>query len=203
MEKIIEFIQSHANYAHWLIFGSILLAGCGIPISIDIMICTAATLAAVVIPAMTVKLILAIFFGCVFASWIAYWIGRIVGIRIVKWPFFSKILSEKRLEKMKRFHKQRGPYALIIGRFIPFGVRNCIYMSSGISRTPFLKFAAWDAVACTLWTLFFFPLYYMLGKNVDLIYNDLKAFNFLLLIAFCVTVIGVVWYKKRKKKKHV
>lgn len=103
---------------------------------------------------------------------------------------------------MKRFYSQRGPFALIIGRFIPFGVRNALYMSSGMSRHSFLKFALWDGLACFIWALASFSLYYTLGKNIDALYGSVKWVNLIIFVAFSVTVIGIIWYKKRKKAKE-
>ena len=203
MHPIIEVIQNNAQYAHWLIFGASLLAGMNIPISIDVLMITTATLAAVVIPASTLKLFLAIFLGCLLSSWITYWIGRKLGTKIIKWPFFSKIFSKKRLSNVKKFHEKRGTMALIIGRFIPFGVRNVLFMSNGMSKMSFSKFILWDGIACAIWSLVCFSLYYVLGKNADVLYTDLKIINFFIFFVFSMTVIGVIWYKKRKKKKHV
>lgn len=38
MEALIEWVLSHAEHAHWYIFGAILLAGFNIPISADILV---------------------------------------------------------------------------------------------------------------------------------------------------------------------
>ena len=117
---MLEWIHSHAEYAHWILFGGALLAGMNIPISIDLLMILAATLAATIIPANILKLFLALFFGCLFSAWIAYWIGRKLGPRLHKLPLFSKMLSEKRMKKIKLFYDNRGPMAYILGRFIPF-----------------------------------------------------------------------------------
>ena len=41
---------------------------------------------------------------------------------------------------MMGFYKKYGALTLVIGRFIPFGVRNAIFLTSGISKMPFAKF---------------------------------------------------------------
>ncbi len=106
------------------------------------------------------------------------------------------------MAKVQKFFEKRGFFALIIGRFIPFGVRNCLYMTSGMSKMSFPKFALCDALACTLWASLSFGLYYTLGKNIDTIYSQVKFANLLIFIAFSVTVIMSIWYKKKKKAKE-
>jgi len=202
MENWTTFIQNQAPHAHWYIFGGTLLAGMNIPISIDLLMIISATLAATVIPFHIIHLFLAIYLGCIISAWISYWIGRKLGPSLQKLPLFTKIFSDKRMNRMKRFHEKRGHFALILGRFIPFGVRNCLFMSSGMSRLSFAKFALWDAVACTLWSICSFSLYFFLGKNIDALYSHVKLINLCIFIAFSVTVIGIIWYKKRKNEKR-
>ena len=202
MENWLSIIHEHASHSHWFIFGGALLAGLNVPISIDLLMIISATLAATVAPHMVVHLFLAIFLGCLFSAWISYWVGRLLGPKLVTWPLFSKIFSPKVLKKVKDFNKKRGHFALILGRFIPFGVRNCLYMSNGMSRVPFYKFALWEGLACSLWSIGTFSLYYALGKNIDRLYSQVKFVNLLIFAAFSVTVIGIIWYKKKKRSKE-
>ncbi|NGX37200.1 MAG: Inner membrane protein [Chlamydiae bacterium] len=199
---MLEWIQNHAEHAHWILFGAALLAGMNIPISIDLLMILAATLAATLVSTNVLTLFFAMFFGCLFSAWIAYWIGRKLGPKLLKFPLFSKMLNEKRIEKMKVFYEKRGPMAYILGRFIPFGVRNALFMTSGISRIPFAKFALYDTIGCVLWSCSSFFLYYLLGKNIDALYSQVKSVNLLIFIAFSVTGIGLIWYKKKKNVKE-
>jgi membrane protein DedA with SNARE-associated domain len=199
MESFIEWITLHAPHAHWFIFGAILLAGINIPISADLLIIGAAFLAATVVPENTIHLYLSILFGCYFSAWIAYWTGRLLGSRFLKYNWFRRFLPPERLEKAQKFYEKHGLWTLLLGRFIPFGVRNCIFISSGMSRLSFLKFALWDLIACSIWVTLSFYIFYTLGQNYQLLYENLKIFNLCLFGAFGVTLIGVIWYKRRKK----
>lgn len=202
MENWLTFINAHSEYAYFCIFGAALLAGMNIPISIDLLMIISATLAATIIPEHLYHLFFAVFLGCLFSAWVAYILGRTVGPRLLKLPFFSKLLSPTRMKKIKDFYKKKGPFALILGRFIPFGVRNALYMSCGISRVPFFKFVIWEGLACALWSSICFTAYYSLGKNIETLYSNVKMINVFIFIAFSVTVIGTLWYKKRKKVKE-
>jgi membrane protein DedA with SNARE-associated domain len=199
MESLIQWITAHAQHAHWFIFGAILLAGLNIPISADLIIIASAFLAADIIPEHTIHLYLAVFLGCYFSAWIAYWIGRLLGRKLCRIRWFSKILSLEKLEKAQKFYEKYGFFTLLLGRFIPFGVRNCIFMTSGMSRMHFGKFALWDLFACFIWSATSFYLFYKLGQNYQAVAGFVKTFNLLLFAAFSVTLIAFIWYKRRKK----
>ena len=202
MEKWIEFIQHHAVHAHWFLFGASLLAGMNIPISIDLLMIIGAILAATTFGASVPKLFFALYLGCAISAWIAYWMGKKLGPSLLKLSFFSKFVSAARIETMRKFYEKRGFMAFVIGRFIPFGVRNALYMSSGMTGLSFRKFVLRDGIACSLWSLVSFTLYYMLGKNIPVLYSHVKTANLFIFLAFGVTLITIFWYKKKKKAKE-
>lgn len=201
MDYLLNLISQHAHVAHWYIFIGIVLAGANMPISIDMMVISAALLASQIIPENRLELYLSVLVGCLCSAWLSYWIGRLVGPKIANWPFFAKILKPEKLEKIKTFYGKYGLLTLIIGRFIPFGVRNCIFMTAGMSQTSFKAFALRDAIACPLWTTIAFYVFFTLGNNLETLSQHLKIINISLFAAFSVTVIGVIWYKKRNHAK--
>lgn len=201
MDSLTEIITRHAHNAHWYIFIAIILAGFNLPFSADILILVSALLAATVVPEHAWLLFFAILSGCYLSAMCAYWLGRILGSSLCKRKFFAKLLNPQRLDKVKNFYERYGLWTLIIGRFIPFGVRNCIFMSTGMSKVHFGKFILRDAIACSLWCSIAFYLFYTLGQNYEVVWHYLKAFNLVLFAAFSVTVIGLIWYKSRKKAR--
>lgn len=201
MEHLTEIITHHAHNAHWYIFVAIILAGFNIPFCTDLLILAAAVLAATIVPENTWLLYGSVLIGCYLSAMCAYWLGRLLGKALCKTKWFSKLLSAQRLAKINLFYNKYGLWTLVLGRFIPFGVRNCIFMSSGMSKLHFGRFILMDALACTLWSSVCFYLFYTLGQNYDTVWRYLKTFNVLIFVAFSVTVIGFIWYKSRKKLK--
>lgn len=202
MEDLAAIITHHAHNAHWYIFIAIILAGFNIPLSADVLILLAAIIAATIVPEHAWLLFFSVLIGCYLSAMCAYWFGRLLGSALSERKFFSKIINPQRLEKIKQFYEKYGLWTLVVGRFIPFGVRNCIFMSSGMSKLHFGKFILMDAVACAIWCSSAFYLFYTLGQNYDVIWHYLKAFNLIIFAAFSVTVIGLIWYKIRKKPKR-
>jgi membrane-associated protein len=201
MQSLIEFIINNSAYAPYLIFGVILLAGVNIPISIDVILVMSAFLAATTIPEYTIAIYLSVLFGCYFSAWIAYFIGRKFGVKLLKIRWFAKILSPHRLNRVKTFYEKHGFLTLLIGRFIPFGIRNCIFMTTGMSKMRFGKFIFRDAIACSIWASVCFYLFYTFGLNYQALLTKVKVVNLVIFLAFGVTGIGVIWYKKNKKNR--
>ncbi len=199
MDTLINWITNHAQHAHWLLLGAILLAGINIPISIDVVLILAGFLAAIIIPDHILHIYVAVFFGCYFSAMISYWFGRLVGQKFSRYKWFCRIAPPQRLQKIQEFYTRFGFWTLLIGRFIPFGVRNCLFMSSGMSRISFLKFITWDFFACLIWVSLAFYCFYSLGNNYHVLLQHIRIVNLTIFAAFSVTVIAWIWYKRRKK----
>ena len=200
IDQVIQFISVHQAHAPWIVFGTLLLAGVNIPISIDIVLVFCAFLAASVIPESTYALYFSILIGCSVSGWLAYWLGRIGGRKILATKFISKFISEQKVEKVENYYKRNGILTLIVGRFIPFGIRNCIFLTTGISKMNFWKFALVDFLACAAWSSLMFFAFFHLGKNFDTLKQHLLLLNICLFLAFSVTLITIFWYKYKKRK---
>lgn len=201
MEYLIEIIVSYAHHAHWVVFALVILAGFNLPFSIDLIALSSAVLAATIVPENTWFLFSSLLGGCYLSAMCAYGVGRFLGLKLQRRKFFSKFLQPERLSEIKRFYEKYGFLTLAIGRFIPLGVRNCLFMSAGMSKFPFKRFILMDAFACSLWCSSMFCLFYKLGQNYESVWQYLKTFHLLIVAAFSVTVISFIWYKSKKKKQ--
>lgn len=201
MDQIYLFISQHSSLAPYLIFMLFLLAGMNIPISIDILVMISAIIAAKVLPTKTLYLFVSCLCGCYFSGWIAYWIGRVAGEKLLKTAYGRKLFPEKRMTTLLSFYSRYGFLTLLIGRFIPFGVRNGIFMSSGAAKTSFRLFAIRDMIPCLLWTTSAFFCFYKLADSYHLLVKYLKIINIIIFSTFTVAVILCICYKRVKGKK--
>ncbi len=199
METIVQFIFEHAQHAHWIVFGALMLAGLNIPVSEDLMIIFSAVLAATVVPENVYKLFLGVFLGCYLSDWVCYWIGRQFGPKLWNMRWFAKTFDRKRIEQIHSYYAKYGFFTLLIGRFIPFGVRNGLFLTAGLGKMPFGKFLISDGIACILSNMTLFTLAYTVGKNYQTLLHALKTINIFLFAAFVVSGIAFVWYKRKKK----
>jgi membrane-associated protein len=199
MDLIIQFIFENAQYAHWIVFGALMLAGINVPISEDLMIIFSAVLAATVIPENTYKLFIAVFLGCYLSDWVCYWIGYYFGPKLWNFSWFAKTFDRKKINQIHEYYAKYGFMTLVLGRFIPFGVRNALFLTAGLGKMPFYRFIISDGIACILSNSVLFYIAYSLGKNYETLILNLKTFNIFLFSAFAVAIIGFIWYKRRKK----
>lgn len=194
MEELLIFIQSNVQYAHWIIFGSLLLAGLNIPVSEDAMLFISALLASKN-PELKYQLFFGVFAGAYLSDVICYWLGRTLGPKIWNIKFFSKMISPEKVEKLSSFYKKFGVTTLLIGRFIPFGVRNGLFLTAGLSKMNFFKFALSDLIACTISCTLFFNLYFNYG---EVVIEYVKKGNIILFST--LLLIATIWFIFKKKK---
>lgn len=197
-EWILSLFQKHANHAHWLLFVSALLAGCNIPISIDLLVIVAAILSLHFIPDNTLLIILFLFSGCLLAAWISYGIGRFLGNKCQHTPLLRTMFSPHKQAKIQKFYQKRGAWAFFLGRFIPFGIRNCLFLTAGMCKLSFTRFIILDFFACLLWLSTSFFCFYKVGENFPTLWNSMQKINLSIFLFFLLAVIGVICYKKRK-----
>jgi len=198
MEELYAYIQANVHIAPWLIFGLLLLAGFNIPISEDGMLFISALLAAKN-PDYLVPLFLGVYAGAYFSDLICYSLGRFLGPKLFEFKLFKNMVSKERVSKIHNFYEKYGIATLIIGRFIPFGVRNGLFLTAGFGKMNFVKFALSDLLAATISCTVYFTLYYKMG---DAVIEAVKKGNiFLFSLALIVVIVFLV--KKKKKKKSI
>lgn len=199
MDAMIQFIFDNAQHAHWIVFGALMLAGLNVPISEDVMIIFSAVLAATVVPENVYKLFAAVFLGCYLSDWVCYWIGRHFGPKLWNVKWFAKTFDRKRIDQVQGYYAKYGFLTLVVGRFIPFGVRNGLFLTAGLGKMHFGKFILSDGIACLFSNTVLFSLAYMVGRNYESLLFTLKTLNIFLFSAFVVSIIAFIWYKRRKK----
>lgn len=202
METIASFACEHAHSAHWIIFLLLILAGMNVPISEDFLILIGGAIASLCVPDRVVYLFVWIYVGCWISAWEAYSIGRYLGPKIYNLRWFNRIITPRRIEVLHSYYEKFGVLTFIIGRFIPGGVRNALFMSAGLGKMPFLIFIARDAVACLISCSALFYIGYISGEHLEQIISFLAKYDKIAFIFFC-TVIAIafiyLWKKSHSK----
>lgn len=197
MEELLQFIQANVQYAHLIIFGALLLAGLNIPVSEDAMIFISAVLASSHGDYLT-RLFFGVYLGAYFSDLICYSLGRFLGPKLFEIRFFANMVPPERIDKIHTFYEKYGIITLLGGRFIPFGVRNGLFLTAGLGQMNFVKFALADLLACTISTVIFFTLYYHYGNAVI---SYVQEGN---IIVFSLVAIAaaIYFFRKRRMKKE-
>jgi membrane-associated protein len=197
MEDLLLFIQAHVPYAPYLIFGALLLAGFNIPVSEDAMIFISAVLSKNY-PQYFIPLVIGLYLGIYLSDLISYWLGRILGEKLFKIRFFANMASPKQIAKVHHFYQKYGMVTILIGRFIPFGVRNGLFLTAGLGKMKFIKFALVDFIASSISTVVYFSLYYHYGNAVIFYVQESNAVIFS--VALFIVLILYIRKKWRLKK---
>ena len=141
------------------------------------------------------QLFFAVYLGAYFSDLICYTVGRKLGPKVWKIKLFAKMVSKDQVDKISSFYSKYGVITLILGRFIPFGVRNGLFLTAGLGKMNFVKFALSDLLACTISSVIFFNLYFKFG---EVVIEYVKKGNIILFSVFLVGI--VIWLVKKKKK---
>jgi membrane-associated protein len=195
MEDLIQYAQANIQYAHLIIFGLLLLAGLNIPVSEDAMLFISAILASSH-QEYLMHLFIGVYMGAYLSDLICYSLGRIFGPKLFEIKFFANMVPPERIDKIHAFYEKYGIITLIIGRFIPFGVRNGLFLTAGLGKMDVIKFALSDLLACTISTVFFFTLYYNYGTSVI---DYVKDGN---MVVFGLAAVGIAYYFYQKRQKN-
>ncbi|HFD13152.1 MAG TPA: DedA family protein [Crenotrichaceae bacterium] len=195
MEDLIALIQANIDYAPWIIFAALLLAGFNIPVSEDGMIFISALLASNH-PGTRLPFFLGVYAGAYFSDVICYWLGRLLGPKLFRIRLFANMASPEKIEKVAYYFERYGVLTLIVGRFIPFGVRNAMFLTAGLSKMNFIKFALADWLACSISVMTYFYLYYQYGEAVI---DTVKEANIIIFSVAFIGVVGYLIYRRHQK----
>jgi membrane protein DedA with SNARE-associated domain len=179
-----------------------MLAGCNIPISEDLIIITGAILSQEK-PFLLVFNLVAIYIVVIASDFLVYWIGRRVRKGTMKNTYFSTLKPERAIEKMHDKLDKYGILTFIVCRFIPFGVRNTLFFTSGFFSMRLRVFALYDIIAAMISVNTLFFLAYFLGDDVKRPLKITGIALFILLVSGVITlIVRIVVLWKRKKAEN-
>ena len=196
MEAILEMINQNVQFAPFIIGGLLLLAGFNLPVSEDIMIFTSAMLAAKN-PDHLYPLFFGVFLGAYFSDIICYWLGRKLGPKLWQIKFFASMVKKEKVAEISNFYDKYGVLTLIMGRFIPFGVRNALFLTAGLGQMNFVKFSLSDLLACTISNILMFSLVYNYG---EVVLEYVKKGNVIIFSMAAIVVVGLLLKRKKNAK---
>lgn len=94
---------------------------------------------------------------------IGYWIGREGGLRLINRYATLKRFGNRVIPPAERFFDRHGGKAVFLARFFG-GVRVTGAWMAGISRMPWWRFLAWNALGGIVWALGVGLVAYYVGK---------------------------------------
>jgi len=128
---------------------------------------------------------------------VGYWIGRNVGTAMFK-PN-ARFLKQRYLDEAHAFFEQRGPFAIVIARFVPI-VRTLAPITAGAARMGYGAFTLFNVIGAVVWGIGLTLLGYGLGQ-FEVIQKLLEPI-FILIAVASITPMLIEWYKRRKVAKR-
>jgi phosphatidylserine decarboxylase precursor-related protein len=178
---------------------ALLLAGFSLPFSEDLIIITGALLCHED-PALLVSTLAAIYVGVIASDFIAYKIGSMARKGMIRNKLPASLFTKKKLNRMHRLMEKYGVFTFIVCRFIPFGVRNTLFMASGFFKMPLRTFVLFDTLAAMISVNTLFFLAYNLGDAVKQPVKVAGLILFILLILIITVLSARSLIKKGVRK---
>lgn len=101
-----------------------------------------------------------------------YWIGRLIGLRLVR-RANSRFIKQEHLDKTHLFYKKHGGKTILFARFLPI-VRTFAPFVAGIGVMHYRLFLAFSALGSVVWIGFFCIGGYFFG-NIPVIKDNLMV----------------------------
>jgi membrane protein DedA with SNARE-associated domain len=160
-------------YGYWIVFTAILLDNAGLPIPGELLLLAFGVVAKSGHLDLVVGLAVAATAALVGDS-LGYWIGRLGGARVLA-----------RMGRTPRFTP--GHASVVFGRFV-VGARVLLAPLAGVSRMPFTRFLAFDAIGCLVWASAFILIGYASGMSLEVMQQGLRVMS----VAVQSTLIAVL-----------
>ena len=144
-----------------------------------------------------------LFLAAVLGDNVNYWIGRKLGLGVLKWKIRGKqLVKEKYIDQTHAFFEKNGTKAIIMARFVPI-VRTFTPFAAGIGKMDYLKkFLLFDLIGGFLWIFGLTLAGYFLGGVEWIKHNIEKVCLAIIFVSVLPMIIGFIRSKMNKSKSE-
>jgi membrane protein DedA with SNARE-associated domain len=186
-----------ALYWYMSIFGWLFLTGIGLPpCPEEAGILYAASVVALHPEVWWLFALMACGLGIVAADSVLYIVGRQWGMKIFKFRWVQKIISEERRLRLEGHFSNHGMKLLVLARFLP-PVRTGIFLIAGATRSSFVKFLIADLIYAVVGVGMFF----FFGTWIISLIHRFESIA-LFILAFAATCYGLYLYYKLLRRRE-
>lgn len=125
--------------------------------------------------------------GAIAGDNVSFAIGHFLGERVER-RFFSGEKAQKRVQWARKTLDERGPYLIVVARFIPGGRTAATFTAGLVETFPWRRFLLFDAIAGAIWGSYTVLLGYFGGKT----FEEEPWKGLLLAFGIAVAVTGIV-----------
>jgi membrane-associated protein len=142
------------------------------------------------------KLLVFIPVAAILGGQVGYFIGRLLGTSMFKPD--ARFLKQRYLDEAHAFFEQRGPFAIVLGRFIPI-VRTLVPLTAGAAKMSYGVFTLFNVIGAVVWGVGLTLLGYGLGQFA-IIQKLLEPIFILIAVASIMPMVWE-WYKRRRANR--
>ena len=128
--------------------------------------------------------------GIVIGDYGLWAIGRFAGRRVLRWPFFRRVLPENSLDRWGRVFDRHIIKTVFLSRMLP-GTRLPMYLAAGILAKRAHHFLFWVTVAVIVWTPLLLLLTALIGPKIYGFFEGIFHGPWAVLAAFAVLALLV------------
>jgi membrane protein DedA with SNARE-associated domain len=188
MLDIFAKVCQYVEYYPVIAFIALMLAGLNVPISEDLIIITGALICQEN-PSMLFPILGAVYAGVIISDYFPYLLGKYIRKGTIKSNYITHLFSLRKIVKIHRYLEKYGIFTFIVGRFIPFGVRNTMFMTAGLFGLRPRRFALYDTTAATISVSTLFFLAYHFGDAIEKPFHAVGIVLFVLLLSLMTFVV--------------
>jgi len=138
------------------------------------------------------------FIGAVVGDTIGYSIGRFGGRRIVERFGGGRLLPREHLERVDRYFKEYGMWAVALGRLAPV-VRTVNTFAAGTARMPFAQYVGAISIAAGIWAVAVPVLGFVFSGSLEAVRSALGWVG----VAVFVLLVAVVYLTYRRFSRRL
>ncbi len=144
----------------------------------------------------------AAFLATAFGAFVADELFFLLGRRFRDRPFVVRTRQRPTFAKAMGFIERHPDAYILVFRFL-YGLRTVSPIALGLTRVPYRRFAALNAVAALIWAAVFTAIGFHFGPVVDRVLDALAPYKTPLLIAFPIPgtcfVLWTLWRRRQKR----
>jgi len=142
-------------------------------------------------------LMLVLYIAAIAGDSVNYWIGQLLGQKIVDNPKIT-FINQEHIDKTEEFYKKYGGKTIILARFVPI-VRTFAPIVAGIASMNYRKFMIYNLVGALLWATGVTSAGFYLGERFPIIQDYI---TYVVLGIIFLTMIPLFWetYKAHRDR---
>ncbi len=135
--------------------------------------------------------------GALLGDNITYFAGHFLGEPLDR-RFFQSEKAKKRVDWARRTLDERGPYLIVVARFIPGGRTVTMFTAGFVETFPWRRFIVFDLIACAIWGTYAVLLGYFGGKT----FEEEPWKGLLLAFGIAIAVTAAVELYRHLRRRH-